>query len=677
MTEMTELTDVTNAAGVTDADVTDATVVTDVTAVREHGEPSAPVPSVAHGGPVPAAPAPGDTVLAWYEHWVARTPDATAVVDGERIWTYGELDAAADAVADALRERVRPGDIVGVCLDRSAALVALAIAVARLGAVYLPLGPRPGERRLAAVTENLRVACLIGEPDLLPETHRSAERLALPLPVEGANAPANAVAAFGPSPEGARGAEPGTLYTVLTSGSTGTPKAVAVSDRSLGALLRWHRERVGLGPGDRHSLLIGVAFDPHLLELWAPLVCGAALCVAPDAVRWDPAALTDWLRDAAVTVCVSATPLSEPLLDRPWPRDLALRHLYIGGDRLRRRPGPDVTATVHNVYGPAEATVITTTYAMRPGTTPAGAETDAPPIGRPLAGSVVCVTGADGEVVPRGESGELWIGGDCLALGYLDEELTARRFVPPPGDVTGTARMYRTGDRVRMLANGELEFLGRLDDQVKVSGVRIEPAEVEAAFEHDARVRRAVVAARRSADGTTRLVAFVLPSPGARPTAAELLPGARAWLPEQAVPATVRLVDGFPLDANGKVDRAALLAAEEEAEKAGTGARDATGATDAAAAPVAGEDEAAGPVERMVLGLCRELLERPELTLSDNFLAAGGNSLAVARLLTAVEKEYGVRLRAPQALRQPDLRGLAALIEKRVAAGAASAGSGA
>ncbi|MEV0276894.1 non-ribosomal peptide synthetase [Streptomyces sp. NPDC050610] len=643
--------------------MTETTDTTETAEAAPGPRDGVPAPSVLRGGPLPEAPAAGETVLSWYETWVRDTPDAPAVLDGEHRWTYAELDAAADAVADALRGRVGPGDIVAVCLDRSAALVAVAVALARLGAVYLPLGPRPGERRLAAVAEGLRVVSVIGAPELLPPGHRAAEHLPLPVPTEGVNAVAGAVAAFRPPAADARTAPDGTFYAVLTSGSTGTPKAVAVAQRSLGALLRWHRARTGLTAGDRHSLHVGIAFDPHLLELWSALTCGAALSVAPDEVRWDPGALADWWREAGITVAVSSTPMIEPLLDRPWPAGLKVRHIYVGGDRLRRRPGADVTATVHNAYGPAEATVICTAHAMR-GAPLDGSADEPPAIGRPVAGAVVCVADERGAIVPRGEAGELLVGGECLALGYLDEELTARRFVAAPDALRGVERVYRTGDRVRMRADGELEFLGRLDDQVKVSGVRVEPAEVEAAFEHDARVRRAVVAVRRSASGDARLAAFVLPAPGASPLARDLLGGVRAWLPEQAAPAEVHLVDAFPLDANGKVDRAALLAADEPpAAEEGPGTD--TGAMDA--------DELSGSAsEVLVLRLCRDLLAAPALTLDDNFTESGGQSLTAARLLAAIQDAVGVRLRAPAVLRQPDLRAVAALVDKRLAAEAVS-----
>ncbi|MGW3042073.1 non-ribosomal peptide synthetase [Kitasatospora sp. NPDC001159] len=578
-------------------------------------------------------------VLDLFTGWVHRTPHAPALIDGEQSYSYAELDRLADAVAETLRGRVGKGDLLGVCLGHSAALVAVTLAAAKLGAVHLPLGPRPGERRLQAVAEQLRPACLVGEPAVLPAV---GERLSLDLPATGA---VEAVLASGD-----QAAVPvGTHYAVLTSGSTGTPKAVAVTAPALGALLHWYRELTGLGPGARHSLLIGVAFDPHLMELWAGLTSGAALVVAPEAVRWDSGALTDWLREARITVTVLPTPLAEPVLGRPWPAGLVLRHLTVGGDRLRRAPGPDVTATVHNAYGPAEATVTTTVHTMAAG----GDHGDgAPPIGLPVPGAVVLVTDDQGRPVPRGVAGELRIGGRGLAAGYLDPELTARRFVEVPPGVDGTDRVYRSGDRVVMRADGVLEFHGRLDDQVKVSGVRIEPAEVEAAFERDSRVRRAVVAAEAAATGGARLVAFVQAEDGAQAVA--LLDAVRPWLPEQAVPSAVRLVDRYPLDANGKVDRAALLAAEPPVA-VGTGA-----------SGVSEVEEGDTPVERTVLKLCRELIGRADLGPGDNFLASGGNSLAAARLLESLEGECGVRLRAALLLRQPDLRAIARLVEERM-----------
>ncbi|MFF4323179.1 non-ribosomal peptide synthetase [Streptomyces sp. NPDC001568] len=607
-----------------------------------------PVPSVAHG---PAAEP--SAVLARFEDRVRCAPQAPAVIDSTRTWTYQDLGGAADRIVAALGDRVRAGDLVGVCLDRSTALVVTAVALARIGAVYLPLGPRPGERRTRAVTEDLDVSCLIGDPGVMPGEHRTGEHTSLPLPTDGVNAPVAAVAAF-PRPgsaHGTRRAPEGALYAVLTSGSTGRPKAVAVAEASLAVALDWYRAETGLAPGDRQSLLIGVAFDPHLLELWAGLTSGAALVPAPDDTRWDSGVLTEWWRDAGVTHAVAATPTVDPLLERPWPQDLRLRHLVVGGDRMRRRPGADVTATVHNAYGPAEATVLATAHRMRATDPDAGSQAP-PPIGTALPGVTLCVTDAEGRPVARGQDGELRVGGHCLALGYLDPELTARRFTAPPQDpeLSGVDRLYRTGDRVRMNADGSLDFLGRLDDQVKISGVRIEPAEVEAAFEQDPRVRGAVVTTVRDGSGHSRLVAHVRPADGAAPAPGDLLHAVRAWLPEQAVPATVRIVDAFPLDANGKVDRPALAARSH-------GSAPSRDTSPHEAAVTAGE--------RLVLTTVRDLLGRPDTGLGDNFSAAGGTSIVAARLLQTVERETGVRVRAPELLRSTDLRAFAALIDQR------------
>ncbi|MFE7187314.1 non-ribosomal peptide synthetase [Streptomyces erythrochromogenes] len=619
--------------------------------------------SIAHG---PAAEPGG--VLARFEEWARRAPQAPAVVDSDRTWTYQDLDAAAARVAAALGDRVRPGDLVGVCLDRSAALVVAAVALARIGAVYLPLGPRPGERRTQAVTEDLDVACLIGDPAVLLADHRGGQHTPLPLPTDGVNAPATAVAAFADTVRGTRRAPEGALYAVLTSGSTGRPKAVAVAEASLSVALDWYRAETGLAPGDRQSLLIGVAFDPHLLELWAALTSGAALVPAPDDTRWDSHVLTDWWRDSGLTHAVAATPTVEPLLDRPWPQGLELRHLVVGGDRMRRRPGTDVTATVHNAYGPAEATVLATVHTMR-GTDPEAGDPTPPPIGTALPGVTLVVTDDEGRPLARGQEGELRVGGHCLALGYLDPELTARRFTPPAPEASLPAhdRLYRTGDRVRMNDDGSLDFLGRLDDQVKISGVRIEPVEVEAAFEQDARVRTAVVTVLRDSSGHGRLVAHVRPADGADPAPGELLDAVRSWLPEQAVPTAVRIVDGFPLDANGKVDRPALAALAAGATAAGTPRTDAADApADAADAPADADDAAsATATELLVLTTVRDLLGRPGTGLGDHFTDAGGTSIIAARLLAALERETGVRLRAPELLRSTDLRAFAALIDHR------------
>ena len=436
----------------------------------------------------------------------------------------------------------------------------------------------------------------------------------LDVPAGGANAVGEVVSAFFPASADAVAPPTGTFYSVLTSGSSGTPKAVAVGGAALANAVSYYNEAADVVPGDLLSLLVAAQFDPHISELWCGLSAGAGLAVAPDEVRYDPKALMLWLREARVDVGHLATPVAERVLADPWPEGLRMRCVFIGGERLRSRPRRDVTARVHNVYGPAEA-IIATGALVEP-----DADGGPPPIGGPVAGVNVCVTGEDGRIVARGEAGELLIGGACLSEGYLDRELTRERFVPGPRD-SGFERVYRTGDKVRMRQDGVLEYLGRLDFQVKISGVRVEPAEVEAVLERHPGVSRAVVATRQHSAGGTTLTAFVRPGEG-RLDVDALLALARSHLPEQAVPGEVHLVDSFPLNANGKVDTPALFAGIETAEPAGR----LTG------------------TEQRLARIWQEILDVDELHSDSNLFELGGNSMDAFQLANDIKEVFDVRI---------------------------------
>ncbi|MDJ1131415.1 non-ribosomal peptide synthetase [Streptomyces iconiensis] len=640
--------------------------------VRTADDPQAAPLSTACGPPLPPPPAPGESPLDWYSSWARASPDAPAVDWGAAAWTYGQLDAASEQLSQALHDRVRPGGVVGACLDRSPALVALAVATARLGAVYLPLGADPPPARVAALAARLPFAALVtprGSPAPLPGG--TGRRVALPPPAF----PELEVRLFhdGEGAQRTRTACAGAYYAVLTSGSTGRPHAVGVGHASLGALLRWAGAEYAIGPGTRMGLFVRPGFDPHLLELWSALAHGAALCVPPrDAVPESVSELFDWWRTARVTHTIVPTPLAELVFSARWPRGLAMRHLFTGGDRLSAWPPRDVTATVHNHYGPAEGTVLSVSHPLLRRADQAGGQ--APPIGSPIGGVVVGVIGPDGRLVPRGQPGELVLGGTGLSLGYLGQpELTAERFTaPPPGMGDGTRaahrvdRVYRTGDRVRMREDGVLDFLGRLDLQVKASGVRVEPAEVEAALERAPGVRRAVVVAPPGGGGQ-RLVAFVCPAPGAAPPAeSELLQLCRDLVPEPAVPARVRFIDELPHTPNGKVDRAAL-SRDATTRDATTGAAPphmAPSHADQQDQQDKGEEGDEGDTLRFLADTCVRLLGVTAVRPTDNFLALGGNSLTAMRLVSAVESVYRLNLRVTQVLRQPDLASLARYIEQ-------------
>jgi amino acid adenylation domain-containing protein len=591
--------------------------------------------SLSRGAVAAADPGVGQGPVEWFESWAAKTPDAPAVVSGSATWSYRELDAAAQQLTRSLRGLIAPGQLVGVCLGRSPELVACAIAVARIGAVYLPFGSAPGTGRLQSLIDDADIGCLIAD---------GMTRLPSGWRVRTVAHPPGLRAGWRPREVAPRRTD--AFYAVTTSGSTGKPKIVLVPEAALANLVRWACDHFTMGPGTRLSLIMGTTFDPHLKEVWSALSSGAALHVVPDEARASTAELFQWWQQSSITHCFLPTPLADLVFARPWPAGLALRHVTAGGDRMRVRPRADTTATVHNLYGPAEATVVTTAYQLNPAQ--AGSAADVP-IGTPITGVAVFVTDEDGRLLPRGEAGELRIGGAGLAIGYLDSAATAERFVPASAEMAGVDRVYRTGDKVRMRLDGQIEFLGRLDDQVKISGVRIEPAEVEAALEAHPSVCRAVVVPVPGVTGALRLAAFLLLAGGAVQDAAAITRLARTRLPEQGVPNLLRFVDDYPLNANGKVDRAAL----------------AQQAAPAAANCPAAVTSAASETEAFLLATCRQMLDHPGLTLDVNFTDAGGTSLAAAQLLAAIEATYGIRVKAAEVIRQPDLRALAALVDTR------------
>src|SRR6185369_2129293 len=339
-------------------------------------------------------------------------------------------------------------------------------------------------------------------------------------------------------------------YAVYTSGSTGLPKAVAVEHESLLRLVEWTWDTYTVTPADRASLIAAPSFDASVAETWPYLTAGASLHIPADEVRKDPFRLARWLVDERITLSILTTPVAEAVLAAGVPAGGSLRAVLTGGDRLQIVPGDDVPFLFVNHYGPTEGTVLTTWTPVLPGTSAP------PPIGRPVPYADTYVVDGGGRPVGIGIPGELWIGGSGVARGYLGRpELTADRFRPDPFGPAGS-RVYRTGDRVRWLADGELAFLGRTDDQVKVRGVRLEPGEVEAALLRHPGVRAAAVGLRGEGD-EARLVAWIVPEAGEIP-AAELRAFLRERLPDAAIPGAFVELDALPLTQNGKVDRRAL-----------------------------------------------------------------------------------------------------------------------
>jgi amino acid adenylation domain-containing protein len=447
----------------------------------------------------------------------------------------------------------------------------------------------------------------------------------------------------------------GLAYVIYTSGSTGQPKGVQIEHRALMNLVTWHQRAYAITPNDRASHLASPAFDASVWEIWPYLTAGASVHLPDDDTRIAPALLWRWLAEQKITVAFLPTPLAEAALAEAWPEDLALRALLTGGDRLNRPAPAGFPCELVNHYGPTENTVVSTAGVVRRGA--AGA----PPIGRPISNTTAFVLDREQKLVPLGVPGELYVGGESLARGYHNRpELTAEKFVPnpfvsarslnsQPSTLNGEpqARMYRTGDLVRWRADGQLEFLGRIDNQVKIRGCRIELGEVEAAMQRHPHVREAVAVARADAQGTLQLIGYAVA--GAVPvTEEDILGHLRQTVPGYMVPSAVVVLAEWPLTANGKIDRRALPAP-----------------------PLRGSSVApASAREQAIAGIWAEVLGRAPIGLHDNFFELGGHSLLAAQAMTRLNAALGASISVRLLFDHPTVAAFAHAVEQHAASAA-------
>ena len=450
------------------------------------------------------------------ESFARRQGDSLALVHGGRCLTYRELDARAGRLARRLRalgvEAAAP--LVAVCLERGVEMVLSQLAVLKAGGAFLSLDPAYPERRLRFMLEDSRPRVLIAQG--LAVSLRGDWRVLDPATETSSLLRASGATSRRQAGGPTRSATAADLaYVIYTSGSTGVPKGVETGHRGLVNLVRWYRRVFEIVPGDRMTQVAGPGFDASVYEIWNCLAAGATLHLVDEETRASAPAVVDWLATLRIDVCWLPTPLAEAALQEPWPPGMALRTLQTAGDRLHASALKPLPARLFNLYGPTEATVLTTWAPID-----AGSESlRDPPIGRPMRDVQVYVLDSGSRPVPIGAIGEIAIGGTSLAQGYLGRPgRTAERFVPDDRTSDGRtrgARLYRTGDLGRFLAGGEIEFLGRIDDQVKVRGWRVELGEIESQLGRHPALRQAAVVARPGAGGETRIVAFVVESPEA------------------------------------------------------------------------------------------------------------------------------------------------------------------
>jgi amino acid adenylation domain-containing protein len=568
-----------------------------------------------------------------FEAQVTRTPTAVAVeFEGQQL-TYDELNVRANQLAHYLRRRgVVPDTLVGVCMERSLELVIALLGVLKAGGAYVPVDPQYPRDRVAFMLEDSGAAVLVTEQALLDRLPNNAptviciDRDHATLISESEKQPSTGVTSDD------------LAYVIYTSGSTGKPKGVEIRHRSVVNFLASMRRDPGLCESDRLLAVTTLSFDIAGLEFYLPLTTGACVVVAPQSALADGAALARLIRDSRITV-MQATPVTwRLLLECGWEGAPGLK-ILCGGEAVARELADRLLtkgAEVWNLYGPTETTIWSTLHRIdaRPGSVP---------IGKPIANTQVYVLDDRFHLVPQGVPGELYIGGDGLAKGYLRRpELTAERFVPHP--FRAGEKLYRTGDLVRWLRDGSLEYIGRVDHQIKLRGFRIELGEIEETLSEHPLVKTCVVVAR-DFSGDKRLVAYVVCRPEKPPAVQELRKYLGTKLPEYMVPRSFVSLDELPRMPNGKVDRKALPAPTID------GSRDRP-------TLVAPQTE----VEKKLSNLWKDVLALDRIGVLDNFFELGGHSLLAVALASKVERTFGKRLPLASFIQAPTIRQFSELL---------------
>ncbi|MEW6367292.1 MAG: amino acid adenylation domain-containing protein [Acidobacteriota bacterium] len=577
-----------------------------------------------------------------FEDQVDRSPGQEALIDGHRRLTYRELEMRSNQLAHRLTAAgVGPEVLVGICMQRSAEMVVGVLGILKAGGAYVPLDPAYPKDRLAIVLEDAQVPVLLtNETELgcLPQL-ANVETICLDrekgiISQESTERPRR------------RATARNLAYIIYTSGSTGRPKGVAIEHSSAVTFVMWAGEVFSREELTAVLASTSLCFDLSVFEIFVPLSCGGTVVVARNALQLPslpasqevtlintvPSAMAELVRMDAIpervrTVNLAGEPLKNTLVQRVYARKTVER--------------------VYNLYGPSEDTTYST-FALVP-----RGGTRAPTIGRPIANSQTYILDAQMHPVPAGEVGELYIGGAGLARGYLNRpDVTAERFVPDPFGGEPGGRLYTTGDLARLLPDGEIDFLGRADHQVKLRGFRIELGEIEVLLEQQRGVREAVVIVREDIPEDKRLVAYVVPDAGARIEPREIRNSLKQKLPEYMLPPAIVVMNSLPLTPNGKVNRLALPAPDWSAcgdHREHVGPRT--------------------PVEEVLAGVFAEVLGIQRVSVRDNFFEIGGHSLLATRVISRIRSAFGAELPQGRIFDAPTVEALAEAVETALRAG--------
>lgn len=569
-----------------------------------------------------------------------QSPNAVAILDGASTATYQELDKRSSEFACLLRSRgVTRNVVVGILAERSIVSIVAALGIMKAGGAFLPLDPADPTDRLRYQLEDSEAGVVVttetfqkklgdrSKHILLSDTSgRPLGHEARPALLE-VNVHASDLA-----------------YVIYTSGSTGRPKGVEVTHGNLSNLVTWYCDAFDVTEVDRASHVAPVGFDAAVMEVWPYVAAGSCVCVANNSTVRDPESLRDWIGERNITIGFAPTALAERLMEMHWPPTTSLRIMLTGGDVLHRYPPATLPFQVVNNYGPTECTVVATS-----GVAPPSINFDTlPPIGRPTLNTSIYVVDESGHRVDVGEPGEIWIGGSGVARGYRNApQLTAEKFIPDPFDPRPGARAYRTGDLGRLLPDGQIAFLGRIDEQIQVRGFRVEPGEIEAQLNEHPSVLESAVTVLRHDPGDDRLTAYLVLAQQHAPAAEEIQGFLAERLPKYMIPSEFRQLSTLPVNRNGKVDRAALGRLESQHLRQ-NGSYVAPRTT----------------TEKRLMGIVAPLLRRDNISVEDNFFLLGGHSLLGTQLIARLRDAFGVELSLRFLFESATLANLACEIER-------------
>ena len=565
-------------------------------------------------------------------------PQAVALTKASAQLTYGELNARANVFAGYLRSLgAGPEVLIGICLERSFDQIIAILAVMKSGGAFLPLDPTWPASRLQKLLDDARAPLVVTSAEHA-ELLKADGRTAI-VPGRDQDKIASAVT----SEIVPKVHRENLAYVIYTSGSTGEPKGAEVTHGNLLNLIFWHRSAFGVTASDRASHLAGLGFDASVWEVWPYLTAGATVALVDETTRTSPDLLRRFIVDEKINVAFVPTALAEPMIAAAWPTDTALRFLLTGADTLHGRPRTSLPFILINNYGPTECTVVATSGPIDA----AGNSQELPPIGMPIANTKIYLLDDKHQPVAPGEVGEIYIGGTGVGRGYRNRDaLTAERFLPDPFRQAPDARMYRTGDLGRLRQDSQIGFHGRVDNQEKIRGHRIEPEEIAAALNRHPQVMSCAVVARAGEQGDKQLVAYVVPAVGGEPSANELHEFLAGLLPDYMIPAAFVRIETLPLTTSGKIDRKALPAPSAGNTLGQTGHR----------APQT-------PTEIRLAEIVAGVLGTTQIGIDDNFFMTGGHSLLGTQVVMRARDSFDVDLTLRHLFQAPTVAKLAAVIE--------------